>query len=124
MAQSFDIEMWLRIMSVADVGFVSEPLTAFRHHPRSLSASIARSRGDWLDLLWLLEGVLGSPSLSTGNRAMLRRFRRRELLRAFKRQAARMVRKDRDGGALRDYLAYRARRRTGGSDSLVTPPSE
>jgi glycosyltransferase involved in cell wall biosynthesis len=110
MAQSFDIEMWLRIMAVADVGFVSEPLTAFRHHSRSLSAATARSGGDWLDLLWLLEGVLGSPSLSARNRTMLRRFRRRELLRAFKRQAARMLRRDRDRGALGDYLAHRAGR--------------
>jgi glycosyltransferase involved in cell wall biosynthesis len=111
MAQSFDIEMWLRILAVADVGFVSERLTAFRHHSRSLSATTAQSGKDWLDLLWLLEGVLGSPALSTRNRAMLRRFRRRELLRAFKRQAARIVRKDRDHGALWDYLAYRARSR-------------
>jgi glycosyltransferase involved in cell wall biosynthesis len=113
MVQSLDIEMWVRIMAGFDVGFVDTPLTAHRYHQVSLSADTARRASDWLDLLWLHEGLLCSKHLSRHQRATIEGFRRRELARVCKRQAARLARRDRDSGSLAGYLAYRVARLAG-----------
>lgn len=104
--QSFDVDLWLRLMAVSDVGYVGEPLVAFRHHTQSLSADMARSHRDWLDRLWLLESLLASPDFE-GRREMLRSFRRRELLRVLRRQARRLARGEWDFRPLGGYLRYR-----------------
>lgn len=103
MVQAWDVEMWLRIMAAFDVGFVGEHLSAFRHHSRALSASVSSGRRDWLDLLWLYEGLLRSADLRREDRELLERYRRRERLRALKRLLARLVRRDPDFSALADY---------------------
>jgi glycosyltransferase involved in cell wall biosynthesis len=108
--QSFDIDLWLRVMGVSDVGFVDEPLVTFRHHTRSLSAEMSRSHGDWLDRLWLFESLLSSAGFED-RRRMLRSFRRRELLRVVRRQLGRLVRGERDLRPLGAYLRYRLRGR-------------
>lgn len=104
--QSFDIEMWLRLMARADVGFVDEPLVAFRHHAASLSAGTAARHDDWLDLLWIYESLLDVPALEE-HHAMLRSFRRRELARVFRRQLGRVARRDLDFRPLGGYAGYR-----------------
>lgn len=108
--QSFDIDLWLRLMAVSDVGYVDEPLVTFRHHTQSLTADMAASHHDWLDRLWLFESLLASPGFEDRQR-MLRSFRRRELLRVARRQLGRFVRGDRDLRPLRAYLRYRLRGR-------------
>ena len=104
--QAFDIDLWLRLMAVSDVGYVDEPLVTFRHHTQSLTAETAADRRDWLDRLWLFESLLASPGFEA-RRRMLRSFRRRELLRVARRQLGRLVRGDRDLRPLSTYLRYR-----------------
>jgi glycosyltransferase involved in cell wall biosynthesis len=55
--QLADLEMWLRIAYFYEVGFIPDPLAAFRVHARSASASNNRSGLAWLDRVWLLEGL-------------------------------------------------------------------
>ncbi len=109
MRQSFDVEMWLRIMAASDVGFVDEPVVAYRHHRRSLTNANARQYADWLDLVWLYEGILRAPELRRHSRA-IKRFRRRELARTLKRQLGRVARGSTDPRPLADYFLYRAAR--------------
>jgi glycosyltransferase involved in cell wall biosynthesis len=61
--QLTDLEMWLRIAYFYDVGFVSAPLVTFRVHKRSASVANERSGSDWLDRLWLLEGLRSHPEI-------------------------------------------------------------
>jgi len=61
--QLTDHEMWLRIAYFYQVGFVSEPLATFRIHARSASVSNERSGSDWLDRVWLLEGLRTYPEI-------------------------------------------------------------
>jgi hypothetical protein len=61
--QLTDLEMWLRIAYFYDVGFVSAPLVAFRVHTRSASVANERSGSDWLDRVWLLEGLRAHPEI-------------------------------------------------------------
>ncbi len=55
--QLTDLEMWLRIASSYRVGFIAEPLATFRVHARSASSLNERSGSDWLDRVWLIEGL-------------------------------------------------------------------
>jgi hypothetical protein len=109
MRQSWDLELWLRVMANYDVGFVDEELVAFRFHPSSLTAENARRQSDWLDLLWLYEGLLREPALAE-HHALIRRFRRRQLLRAVRKQLDRLAHGDFDLRPLGSYLAHRATR--------------
>jgi glycosyltransferase involved in cell wall biosynthesis len=108
--QSFDVGLWLRLLASYQVGFVDEPLVAFRHHGDSLTADIAATRDDWLDRLWILEGLLADDGLAPEH-GRIRRFRRRELARVAKRQLARVVRGNRDLRPLAAYARDRLRRR-------------
>jgi glycosyltransferase involved in cell wall biosynthesis len=107
MRLTYDLEMWLRIAAAFDVGFIDEPLVGYRHHSSSWTAATARTRTDWLDLLWMLEGLLQTPGLET-HRRQLERFRRIELARTVRRQVRRLLRRNWDLAPLREYLAYRA----------------
>jgi glycosyltransferase involved in cell wall biosynthesis len=106
--QSWDLELWLRIFAVFDVGFVAEPLGAFRYHPRSLTTTNARIRADWLDLLWLYEGLLSEAALEPSH-GMIRGFRRRQARRVLRRQLGRLRRGDLDLRPLGAYVAHRVR---------------
>jgi glycosyltransferase involved in cell wall biosynthesis len=117
MRQSWDLELWLRAMAVYDVGFIDEELVAFRFHPRSLTARNARRQSDWLDLLWLYEGLLGEPGLAE-HHAMIRRFRRRQLRRTARKQLGRVARGDFDLRPLGSYLAHRAGTRAGNEPAI------
>jgi glycosyltransferase involved in cell wall biosynthesis len=108
MRQSWDLELWLRLFAHYDVGFVDEALGAFRHHPRSLTAANARRRADWLDLLWLYEGLLAEPVLEPYH-ALLRGFRRREARRAVRKQLGHLASGQRDLRPLAAYVGYRIR---------------
>jgi glycosyltransferase involved in cell wall biosynthesis len=104
--QSFDIELWVRLMAAHDIGFVDEPLVTFRHHGESLTAEIAARRDDWLDRLWILQGLLDDPALASEH-ARIMRYRRRELARVLKRQLGRIARGDGDLRPLAGYLRQR-----------------
>jgi glycosyltransferase involved in cell wall biosynthesis len=106
--QSWDLELWLRMFAVCDVGFVDEPLGAFRYHPRSLTSTNARVRADWLDLLWLYEGLLSEAALEPYH-GMIRGFRHRQARRVLRRQLGRLRGGDLDLRPLGAYFAHRAR---------------
>ena len=106
--QSFDIELWLRLLATHDVGFIDEPLVTFRHHGESLSAALAGRHGDWLDRLWIFEGLLSDQALAPEHRR-IKAFRRRELLRVLRRQAGRIARRNTDLRPLAAYLRHRLR---------------
>ncbi|HKH31975.1 MAG TPA: glycosyltransferase [Gaiellaceae bacterium] len=104
--QSFDIELWVRLLASHDVGFVDDVLAAFRHHGNSLTADIAARRDDWLDRLWILERLTHDPAFAS-DQARIRRYRRRELARVLRRQLGRIARGDRNLRPLAGYLRSR-----------------
>jgi glycosyltransferase involved in cell wall biosynthesis len=106
--QSWDLELWLRVFAVCDVGFVDEPLGGFRYHPRSLTSANARVGADWLDLLWLYEGLLAEAALEPYH-GMIRGFRRRQARRVLRRQLTRLRAGDLDLRPLGAYVAHRTR---------------
>ena len=116
MRQSWDVELWLRIMATWDVGFVDEPLALYRYHGASLTQANARGNEDWLDLLWLHEGLLSAPELESVA-GTVRAHRRRELARAPRRALGRLARR-RGIGGLVGYAGYRAGRALGRAPAL------
>jgi glycosyltransferase involved in cell wall biosynthesis len=96
----------IRLLASNDVGFIDDALVAFRHHGHSLTANIAVQRDDWLDRLWIFEGLLADPALAAEH-PRIRRYRRRELARALRRQLGRIARGDRDLRPLAGYLRSR-----------------
>jgi glycosyltransferase involved in cell wall biosynthesis len=117
MRQSWDLELWLRLMAVYDVGFIDERLVAFRHHTQSLTATNARLRADWLDLVWLYEGLLAELALEE-HHELIRRFRRTQMHHAFRRQLGRLRRGDLDLRPLGSYVGYRVRALVGKAPPL------
>jgi hypothetical protein len=61
--QATDLEMWLRIAFYREVGFVPESLATFRVHRRSASAANERTGSNWLDRVWLMEGLRMHPEI-------------------------------------------------------------
>jgi glycosyltransferase involved in cell wall biosynthesis len=118
MRQSWDLELWLRVMAHYDVAFLDEQLVTFRHHSQSLTATNEAQRADWLDLVWLYEGLLADPALEE-HHAMLRRFRRRRLLGVAKRQLVRLSRGNVDVRQLGSYVRHRTRGLAGRKPALT-----
>jgi glycosyltransferase involved in cell wall biosynthesis len=119
--QLTDLEMWLRVAYYFDIGFVAEPLATFRVHARSASASNERSGSDWLDRVWLLEGLRMHPEIRS---RLASRAGRRIWLLTFAHSGKRLIT---DGpralpSHLRElgrYLRFRLRRQ--GVDTLHEP---
>lgn len=107
---AFELELWLRIMTAFDVGFVDQPLSVYRHHPAALTAAISKRWADWLDLLWIYEALLETGRLDPEHERQVRHIRRRELLRGLKRQLGRLARGNWDLRPLGAYFAHRIRR--------------
>lgn len=105
-----DLELWLRILLRHRVGFVDRPLCVYRRHRQSSTAANRRAGRDWLDRLWLLEGLLREDALGPEERETIERLRRAALRRAVRSQFARLMRRrfDREFPA---YVRYRASRR-------------
>lgn len=106
--QSSDIEMWLRIVLEYDVGFLPEPLCAYRHHAASVTGAVARTSSSWLDDLWTLESLL-QRELDASERALVLRARRAELRRVIRSLPARLARRSPTTVGLRRYLGHRLR---------------
>lgn len=105
-----DIEMWLRILLYYDVGFVPEPLCAYRHHSGSITGVARRKATAWLDDLWTLESLLGHD-LDAEERQLVRRARRSEVRSVLRALPGRVGRRDLDRAELWRYVASRLRRR-------------
>jgi len=109
--QLVDLDLWLRIMIGHRVGFIDRPLSTYRRHAQSVSAVNRRSERDWLDRLWLLEGLLGADA---PRRAQIERLRRAALYRAARAQMRRFAH-GRFDTELPAYLRRRALARSGGA---------
>jgi len=102
--QIADVDLWLRIMLWYDVGYIPHPLSAYRHHAQSVTATNARLGRDWLDRLWVLESLAAEPSLTSEERASVARLRKAALRQAVRTQARHLA-----GGRLwsvGDLLTY------------------
>lgn len=122
MHQGPDFEMWVRVMFYANVAFLAEPLCVFRYHAASTSLANHRQNRSWLDMFWLLEGLLRHPEIRTAYpRIVNLRWR----------EAARTVRSEfrrwRAGlppqlgfqaRSLREYLTYRLQALAGHAPAL------
>lgn len=105
--QIADFDLWLRIMLSHRVGYIGHSLSVYRHHDDSMTATNAQLGRDWLDRLWLLEGLL-AEELDPGERATVRHLRDGALRLALRMQTGRLAR-GRLSGELIGYGAYRAR---------------
>lgn len=107
-----DYEMWIRMMYFYDVGFVNEPLSAFRVHSASASSIQARQNRSWLDMMWLLEGLLAHDEICE-NYPQIKRLRCLWAGLTMIQQALRILRGGSVPilymiGSLNDYFAYLA----------------
>jgi len=110
MRQCSDYEMWIRMMYFYDVGFIDEPLSAFRLHSASATfANIQRNR-NWLDMMWLLEGLLRYAQIRKSH-PQIKRLRYHEAKRTVEQQIQRIRRRDPTPAlymlrSLADYCIY------------------
>ena len=93
--QATDLDLWLRLMAHYEVGLIDAELNVYRHSQASLTAVNKRRRMDWLDRLWILEGlwsyetvVRDYPELARELRAERRMARRTVLATLLGRQHA------------------------------------
>ena len=96
----------MRIMLTQRIGFIDRPLCVYRHHSESGTAANAKVGRDWLDRLWLLEGLLGEEALGPA-RATVEQLRRQAFRRALRSQLGRIA-QGRFDGELPAYFRYRA----------------
>lgn len=116
-----DVEMWARTMAIYDIGFIDEELAAYRYAPGNLTHALKPKRRDWLEYLWLLEGLARVGADVPGLRAALtaeRRFVPRRIVRIAKRRPSLLPLLLAD---LRRYLGWRLREATGAAAPLHPP---
>lgn len=119
--QLIDWELWARLMTRGDVGFVDRELCSYRHGQESESSRNLASNRNWLDLLWIYEAMASDAEFMDTHPEL------RGLLRAERRQAWRTVAKGaraRDGKSVpvdvyRDYMTFRFLRALGRSPKLA-----
>jgi len=124
--QIADLDLWLRIALTHRIGYIRHPLSVYRHHDQSVTAANARVGRDWLDRLWMLEGLLAQPELQGADRAGVEHFRNASFARAFRSQVRRIAERRAVTGMLQ-YLSYRSRVIAGNAPPLyasleATPP--
>lgn len=108
-AQLPDAEMWLRIMSLYDVGFVDKELATYLHHDNSATANAIRSNAHWLDRLYLLESLLRIPP-NRQEYPELRAMRRAELRSVFTALLRVSTHRRRRAGEFLRYVGARMKR--------------
>jgi glycosyltransferase involved in cell wall biosynthesis len=108
MPQIADLDLWLRIMLGKRVGYIPHVLSVYRHHSQSGTAQNARLGRDWLDRLWLLEGLLADSRLKADERARVLQLRNAALRRATLSQVRRLVHRKYSPNLL-SYWTYRVR---------------
>jgi glycosyltransferase involved in cell wall biosynthesis len=116
-----DLELWMRIMLRHRVGFVDRPLCVYRRHRQSYTAANSRVGRDWLDRLWLCEGLLKEDALGPEEREAVERLRRAALRRAMRSQLGRLLRRRFDSELLA-YARYRASRQA--DERCLLPAAE
>jgi glycosyltransferase involved in cell wall biosynthesis len=105
-----DVDMWVRVLRVADAAFLDEPLTAFRTGGASLSSALRVTEADWLERAWMYEGLL-ADGLDGWQREWVLAMRRNERVEIVK-DAVRIAMRGRAGvgQVARDLAAYAAYR--------------
>jgi glycosyltransferase involved in cell wall biosynthesis len=116
MRQVMDLDLWCRVMLGSRVGFVDSRLSTYLHHRSSMTSRNARLALDWLDRVWLFEGLL-TEELAEPERKKVQHLRSGALRTAIKAQVARIARR-RFSGELVDYSVYRARAAAGAARPL------
>jgi glycosyltransferase involved in cell wall biosynthesis len=111
-----DVDLWARMLLVADAVFLDEMLTTYQRGQPSVSLAVRETTADWLQRLWLLEAMLRA-GVEGPRREWLLAMRRNELLETVKetfRFAARGPGPaGRAGRDLASYAGYRLRARLG-----------
>jgi glycosyltransferase involved in cell wall biosynthesis len=115
MHQGCDFEMWARIMYYYGVGFIDRDLSAFRVHTSSSSSHHHRSNKPWLDMLWLVEGLLRHDEIRR-DYPEIQRLRYVETARILRSEAQRLARGmpppvREHARSLAQYWEYRWKRR-------------
>jgi len=110
MRQASDLEMWMRMMYFYDVGFIEERLSALRFHSASATSHNVRQNIHWLDMMWLLEGLLCYEEIRKTH-PQLNRLRYAEAARVVMQQASRIRRRSAMPASyllssLIDYMGY------------------
>jgi glycosyltransferase involved in cell wall biosynthesis len=108
MPQIADLDLWLRIMLEYRVGYIPRVLSVYRHHSQSGTAQNARLGRDWLDALWMFEGLAAGSALTTDERARIVQLRNSTLRRAMLSQLRRIVNLQ-FSPSLVSYSTHRAR---------------
>jgi glycosyltransferase involved in cell wall biosynthesis len=108
--QFADAEMWMRLMYFYDVGFINEPLSAFRFHSASATSANVRENLHWLDTMWTLEGLLSREEIRNTH-PQIKLLRYPEAARVVRRQIRRIGRQEKVPvrsmiRSLAEYLAF------------------
>ena len=61
--QMLDVDLWVRVMAISDVGYLDHELAGTWVGSANETNSVRATRRDWLDRLWMLEGLMESPEL-------------------------------------------------------------
>jgi glycosyltransferase involved in cell wall biosynthesis len=61
--QQLDLDLWMRLMAFSDVGYLDQPLATISVGRGNDTAFVRGARHDWLDRLWLFEGLAELPEL-------------------------------------------------------------
>lgn len=115
-----DMDLWIRLMAFFDVGFLDAELATRSIGSASETRAIRVHRSDWLDRLWLLEGLseIGELWCRYPKLATMRRTEQKSLVVSM---VTRRYRAARPSDALSDaraYLSHLTRRTAGRRRSL------
>lgn len=58
-----DVDLWLRVLPHTRVGFIDEYLASYRVGHASVTEANRTNERDWLDVLWILEGLWEQPEI-------------------------------------------------------------
>jgi glycosyltransferase involved in cell wall biosynthesis len=112
--QAADMELWIRLLFHADVGFVDEALVTYRLLSDSVTQQTRHGGRRWLDRLWLLEALREDPEIRAAY-PDLRRLVWRERAKACLALAGHVARPAHLADRLREaraYVAYLAANRS------------
>lgn len=103
--QAADMDVWIRSLFFFDIGFVDQVLSVYRLVPNSLSESNRRTRSNFLDKVWLLEGLLADERIASAY-PELSDLRRAEAWRAWRSGLALSLASGGGKDRLAELLAY------------------
>jgi glycosyltransferase involved in cell wall biosynthesis len=109
--QMLDLDLWIRVMAISDVGYIDHDLAVIEIGESNETSSVRATRRDWLDRLWMLEGFMAFPEL-WARYPDLAAMRRAELKSVLVSTVTGRFRTTRLSDALRDvesYAAYKLR---------------